>query len=152
MNERIPLAYLLPLRLFCGVILVLEGWSKFKGNWLHGAPILHTLDGWVDANSMYPFFLSVVENARAAEDLRHARDGRRACHRHFDGTRSSDAPGRLPGRGDALLLRVGGRPGPVRPGNSVVLGAIFVLFIVAPPSRVFGCDQALCARLPRRTV
>ena len=45
MNERVPLAYLVPLRIFCGLILVLEGWSKFQGDWLHGTPLLHTLDG-----------------------------------------------------------------------------------------------------------
>src|SRR5450432_1948851 len=64
MNERIPLAYLVPLRLFCGLILVLEGWSKFQGDWLHGTPILRTLDGWVDAHKTYPFFLPVIEAAR----------------------------------------------------------------------------------------
>ena len=32
MTERIPLAYLFPLRLLCGLILVLEGWSKLQGD------------------------------------------------------------------------------------------------------------------------
>ena len=65
MNERFPLAFLVPLRLLCGVILVLEGWSKFKGDWLHGTPLLHTLDTWVDAHKTYQFFLPAVQTARA---------------------------------------------------------------------------------------
>src|SRR4051812_26064687 len=65
MNERIPLAYLVPLRLFWGIVLVLEGWSKFQGDWLHGTPILRTLDGWIDAHKTYAFFMPIVQAARA---------------------------------------------------------------------------------------
>ena len=44
MSERLPLAYLVPLRLLFGVILVLEGWGKLQGGWLHGSALLGTLN------------------------------------------------------------------------------------------------------------
>ncbi len=39
--------------------------------------------------------------------------------------------------------------GLVPPGNALLMGAIFVLFIVAPPGRVLGLDATLRARFPR---
>ena len=45
MNERVPLAYLVPLRVLCGLILIIEGWGKLQGGWLHGTPLLATLSG-----------------------------------------------------------------------------------------------------------
>ena len=46
MGERIPLGFLVPLRLLCGLILLLEGWGKLQHGWLHGTPLLGMLDGW----------------------------------------------------------------------------------------------------------
>jgi thiosulfate dehydrogenase [quinone] large subunit len=150
MNERVPLAYLVPLRIFCGLILVLEGWSKFQGDWLHGTPILHTLDGWVDAHKTYHFFLPMVNSARA--------------HPKIFGTLitvgelvigASMVLGlltRLAAVLGAFMLfsfAFGAGQGPVPPGNALLMGAIFVLFIFAPPGRVLGFDQALRNRLPR---
>ena len=148
--ERVPLAYLVPLRLFFGLILVLEGWSKFQGDWLHGTPILRTLDGWVDAHKTYQFFLPVVNSARA--------------HPKIFGTLitvgelvigASMVLGlltRLAAFLGALMLfsfAFGAGQGPVPPGNALVMGAVFILFIFAPPGRVLGFDQALRPRLPR---
>ena len=65
MGERIPLGFLVPLRLLCGLILLLEGWGKLQHGWLHGTPLLGTLDGWVEAHKTYAFFLPVVQTARA---------------------------------------------------------------------------------------
>jgi uncharacterized membrane protein YphA (DoxX/SURF4 family) len=150
MNERIPLAFLVPLRLFCGVILVLEGWSKFQGDWLHGAPILNSLDGWVNAQKTYHFFLPVVQTARA--------------HPKIFGTLvtvgelvigASMVLGiltRLSAFLGAVMLfsfAFGAGQSPVPPGNALLMGAIFVLFIFAPPGRVLGFDQTLRTRMPR---
>ena len=44
MNERFPTAVLLPLRLLVGVMLVMSGYSKFTGGWLHGDALLKTLN------------------------------------------------------------------------------------------------------------
>ncbi len=64
MGERIPLGVLVPLRIFCGLILVLEGWGKLQHGWLHGTPLLETLNGWTDAHKTYAFFSPVVEAGR----------------------------------------------------------------------------------------
>jgi uncharacterized membrane protein YphA (DoxX/SURF4 family) len=148
--ERVPLAYLVPLRLFFGLILVLEGWSKFQGDWLHGTPLLHTLDGWVDAHKPYLFFLPIVHTAQK--------------HPKIFGTLvtageliigASMVLGiltRLSAFLGAVMLlsfACGAGQGPVPPGNALVMGAVFILFIFAPPGRVLGFDQALRPRLPR---
>ena len=150
MNERIPLAFLVPLRLFCGVILVLEGWSKFKGDWLHGTPLLTTLDAWSNAHKTYQFFVPVIETARA--------------HPKIFGTLVTAGELVI---GAAMVLGLltrlasflgatmlfsfafGAGQGPVPPGTALLMGAIFLLFIVAPPGRALGLDQTLRARLPR---
>jgi len=150
MNERVPLAALVPLRLLFGVIMVLEGWSKFQGGWLHGTPLLATLNGWVDASKPYHFFLPIVESARA--------------HPKIFG--SLVALGELV-VGISMLLglfsRLGAFVGAVMlfsfafgagqrlapPGNALVMAAVFATFVLLPPGRVLGLDQALRARLPR---
>jgi uncharacterized membrane protein YphA (DoxX/SURF4 family) len=149
MNERVPLAFLVPLRLFCGLILVLEGWSKFQGDWLHGTPLLRSLDGWVDAHKTYAFFLPVIQSARA--------------HPKIFGTLvtvgelvigTSLVLGLLTrltsflGVVMMLSFAFGAGQGPVPPGNALLMAAILALFVVAPPGRVLGFDQALRARLP----
>jgi uncharacterized membrane protein YphA (DoxX/SURF4 family) len=150
MNERVPLAYLVPLRLFCGIILVLEGWSKFQGDWLHGTPLLGPLDAWIGAHKTYHFFLPVVQTARAHPKIFGTLV---TCGELIIG--SSMLLGLLTRLfaflGAAMLFSFafGAGQGPVPPGNALLMGAIFILFIVAPPGRVLGFDQALRARLPR---
>ena len=63
MGERFPAGFLLPLRLLVGVMLVLSGYNKFTGGWLHGDALLKTLNGWTDAGKTYHFFLPVIETA-----------------------------------------------------------------------------------------
>jgi uncharacterized membrane protein YphA (DoxX/SURF4 family) len=150
MNERLPLAYLVPLRLFFGLILVLEGWNKFQGDWLHGTPLLHTLGAWVDAHKTYTFFLPVIHTAQA--------------HPKIFGTMITVGElvigaalvlgfvTRLASFVGALMLfsfAFGAGQGPVPPGNALLMGAMLVLFVFAPPGRVLGFDQALRAHLPR---
>ena len=44
MGERVPLGVLFPLRVLCGLILVLEGWGKLQSGWVHGTALLGMLD------------------------------------------------------------------------------------------------------------
>ena len=150
MNERIPLALLVPLRIFWGLILVLEGWSKLKGDWLHGTPLLQSLDPWVAAHKTYAFFLPVVHTAQA--------------HPKIFGTLITAGElvvgtalllglctraAAILGAGLLFAIAFGAGQGPVPPGNALLMGVVCVLFIVAPPGRVFGFDQALRDKLPR---
>jgi uncharacterized membrane protein YphA (DoxX/SURF4 family) len=42
----------------------------------------------------------------------------------------------------------GAGQGLMPPGNAVVMGAVFVTFVLAPPGRAFGIDSMLRGRLP----
>jgi thiosulfate dehydrogenase (quinone) large subunit len=149
MGERVPLGYLVPLRILCGLILILEGWGKVQHGWLHGTPLLNTLDAWVEANKTYRFFLPVVQAARSHPKIFGALI-----------TTGELAVGlsmllglltRLSAFLGALLLfsfAFGGGQGLAPPGNALLMGALFVLFIFAPPGRVFGLDAALRGRFP----
>jgi uncharacterized membrane protein YphA (DoxX/SURF4 family) len=150
MNERVPLAYLVPLRIFCGLILVLEGWSKFQGDWLHGTPLLRTLDAWADAHKTYHFFMPVVQTARAHPKIFGALIT--AGELIIGASMVLGLLTRLGAVLGAFMLfsfAFGAGQGLVPPGNALLMGAIFVVFIFAPPGRVLGFDQALRARLPR---
>jgi thiosulfate dehydrogenase [quinone] large subunit len=150
MNERVPLAWLVPLRILCGVILVLEGWQKFQGGWLHGSALLGTLDGWVAAHKPYPFFLPMVEAARAHPKIfgtlitmGELVIGASMVVGVF--TRFMAFLGAL--MTFSFAFGAGQRLAP--PGNALLMGAIFVTFILLPPGRVLGVDQLLRARMPR---
>jgi len=150
MGERVPLLCLFPLRVLVGLMLVLSGYQKFQGGWLHGTALLVILDGWVRDHKVYPFILSVVETARA--------------HPKIFGTLVTMGEVIL---GSALVVGLftrlasilgtlifftfafasGERLAP--PGPAMLVGAIFFTFVMLPPGRVLGLDHALRARLPR---
>jgi uncharacterized membrane protein YphA (DoxX/SURF4 family) len=150
MGERIPLGYLVPLRLLWGLILVIEGWGKLQHGWLHGTPLTATLDGWIDGHKTYAFFVPVVRAAYAHPKI-------------FGGLITA---GELV-IGASMLLGVatramsflgavmlfsfafGAGQGLAPPGNALLMGAVFLIFVLAPPGRVLGLDSALRARLPR---
>jgi uncharacterized membrane protein YphA (DoxX/SURF4 family) len=150
MNERLPLTYLVPLRVLCGLILIIEGWGKLQGGWLHGTPLLATLNGWLDAGRPYHFFLPAVETARG--------------HPKIFGTLVTGGElvigtslllgllTRLGAALGALMLfsfALGAGQGLAPPGNALLMGALCVLFVVAPPGRALGIDTRLRTRLPR---
>jgi uncharacterized membrane protein YphA (DoxX/SURF4 family) len=150
MGERIPLGFLVPLRLLCGLILVIEGWGKLQHGWLHGTPLTATLDGWVEANKTYGFFLPFVQSARNHPKI-------------FGGLVTAGelviGLSMLVGvatRATAFLGAImlfsfafGAGQGLAPPGNALLMGAIFVVFVLAPPGRVLGLDAVLRGRLPR---
>ena len=150
MNERIPLATLVPLRVICGLILVLEGWSKLQGDWLHGTPLATSLGNWLAADKPYGFFMGVVKTAHAHPKVFGAlvRIGELAVGISLLAgvlTRLGSALG-------ALMLfsfAFGNGQGLVPPGNAVLMGLICLMFVAAPPGRVLGVDVLLRSRLPR---
>jgi uncharacterized membrane protein YphA (DoxX/SURF4 family) len=150
MNERVPVAVLLPLRLLVGAILVLSGYMKFTNGWLHGDALLKTLNLWTEGQKTYPFFIPVIETARA--------------HPKIFGTLitmgelvvgASMVLGLLTrlfavlGTLMVLSFALGGGQGLTPPGNALLTGAILFTFILAPPGRALGLDAALRAKLPR---
>jgi thiosulfate dehydrogenase [quinone] large subunit len=149
MSERFSLVVLVPLRLLCGVILLLEGWGKFQGGWMHGTALMRTLNGWLDAHKTYPFFVPVIHAALA--------------HPKIFGTLVTVGElaigvsmllgllsrlGAFLGTVMLFSFAFGAGHGLVPPGNSILMGAILATFVVAPPGRVFGVDQMLRARTP----
>ena len=109
-----------------------------------------TLDGWVEANKTYAFFVPVVRSARN--------------HPKIFGAlitlgELSIGLSMLLG----LLTRLfaflgvfmlfsfafGAGQGLAPPGNALLMGAIFVVFVLAPPGRVLGVDAVWRARFPR---
>ena len=150
MTERIPLAYLFPLRILCGVILIIEGWGKLHGDWLHGNPLANQLGNWLAAEKPYAFFMPMV----------------RVAHAHPKIFGSLVTIGEL-SVGLSLLLGVltrigaalgalmlfsfafGAGQGLAPPGNALLMGVLCLLFVAAPPGRFLGVDSVLRARLPR---
>jgi uncharacterized membrane protein YphA (DoxX/SURF4 family) len=150
MNERIPLAYLVPLRVLCGVILIIEGWGKLQGGWLHGSALMGSLGGWMEAGKPYHFFLPVVRTAYA--------------HPKIFGTLVTGGElaigtslllglctrlGALLGAAMLFSFAFGAGQGLAPPGNALLMGALCLLFVLAPPGRVLGIDTRLRTRLPR---
>jgi thiosulfate dehydrogenase (quinone) large subunit len=150
MGERIPLGFLVPLRLLCGLILLLEGWGKLQHGWLHGTPLLGMLDGWVEANKTYAFFVPVVQSARAHPKIFGALIT--LGELSIGLSMLLGLLTRLFAFLGALLLfsiTFASGQGLVPPGNALLMAAIFVIFMVAPPGRVLGLDATLRARFPR---
>ena len=150
MTERFPLAYLFPLRILFGVILVLEGWGKLQGDWLHGTPLATSLGNWLAANKPYAFFLPMVKLAYAHPKIFGAlvTIGELTVGLSLllgVLTRISSALGAVM----LFAFAFGNGQGLVPPGNALLMGVVCVLFVFAPPGRFLGVDSALRDRLPR---
>jgi thiosulfate dehydrogenase [quinone] large subunit len=150
MSERFPLIYLVPLRLLFGLILVIEGWGKLQGGWLHGTALLETLGRWVAAEKPYAIFMPFIRSAQA--------------HPKIFGSLITmgelvvglsmvlgllSRTGAFLGAMMMFSIALGAGQGLAPPGNAVLMGAVFVLFVFAPPGRVLGIDTTLRGRLPR---
>jgi len=149
-SGTIALAVLLPLRLLCGVILLVEGYQKLAAGWFHGDALQSVVASWLSAGKPYAFFLPVVQ----------------AAHAHPKVFGLLIALGELT-VGVSLVLGLASRFGALLgtlllgsialasgqglapPGNALLLGAILATFVLAPPGRVLGMDRALIGKLPR---
>lgn len=150
MNERVPLAVLVPLRLLVAAILLLEGYQKFMGGWFHGDALLRTTQAWLDAGRPYHFFVGVVKTAHAHPKI----FGSLITIGEFSiglcmllgvATRLSAMLGVL------LLGSIAAASGQglAPPGNALLMTAIMATFVLSPPGRTFGLDQMLRMKLPR---
>lgn len=150
MNERVPLAWLLPLRFLVAAMLLVEGYQKLTGGWLHG-DALHTITGkWLEAHRPFAFFLPFVTTAQAHPKIfgfliTMGELFVGACLAFGIITRLASAVGVL------LLGSIAAASGQglAPPGNAVLMGAILATFVLAPPGRVLGVDARLNGRLPR---
>jgi uncharacterized membrane protein YphA (DoxX/SURF4 family) len=150
MNERSPLAFVVPLRIFVGVILLISGYSKFSGGWLHGDALHKTLNDWIAAGKTYSFFLPVIETARAHPKIFGAliTSGELVVG-------ASMLLGLLTRLcaffGTLLMFSIAFGAGQklMPPGNALLLGSILLTFVLLAPGRAFGLDQLLRSRLPR---
>lgn len=150
MNERVPLAALVPLRFLVAAILIIEGYQKFMGGWFHGDSLLRTTQGWLDAGRPYPFFLGMVKTAHAHPKIFGSLVtlGELAigiCLGVGLVTRLASALG-------ALLLgsiAAASGQGLAPPGNALLMMAILLTFVLTPPGRALGLDASMRARLPR---
>lgn len=150
MNERAPLAVLLPLRFLVAAILLLEGYQKFKHGWFHGDALLAVTQDWLDKNRPYHFFLPVVQSAHAHPKI----FGTLITLGEFSVglcmllglvTRFAAFVGVL------LLGSIAAAAGHelTPPGNALLMAVIMLTFLFTPPGRVLGLDQALRNKLPR---
>ena len=150
MSERFPLAYLFPLRVLFGLILLLEGWSKLQGDWLHGTPLATTLGNWLAAEKPYGFFVPIVKMAYGHPKIFGSlvTIGEVAIGVSLLAgvlTRIGAALG-------ALMLfsfALASGQGLVPPGNALLMAVVCLLFVFAPPGRFLGVDATLVNRLPR---
>ncbi|MBC8131339.1 MAG: DoxX family membrane protein [Deltaproteobacteria bacterium] len=130
-------------------ILLLEGYQKFMGGWFHGDAVLRITQIWLNEGRAYSFFLPILKSAHA--------------HPKIFGVLIT--LGEL-AVGFSMLLGVVTRLGAflgiflmgsiaaasgqalAPPGNALLMTAIMVTFLFAPPGRVMGFDQSLRTRLP----
>jgi uncharacterized membrane protein YphA (DoxX/SURF4 family) len=150
MNERLPLALLVPLRLLVAAILLLEGYQKATGGWFHGDALLRTTQGWSDAHRAYPFFVSILQSAHSHPKIFSALItlGELAIGLSM----LLGVVTRLASFLGVLLLgsiAAASGQGLAPPGNALLMAGIMFTFVLAPPGRVLGLDSALRARLPR---
>lgn len=149
MNERVPLAVLLPLRFLVAIILVVEGSQKFAAGWFHGDILQATAQKYLDHHVAFSAFMPLLKTVHAhpkifgtlvtlAELVIGGSLLFGVC------TRAASALGVL------LYVAISGISGQhiYPPGNAPLVAAILVTFVLAPPGRMLGVDQRLRARLP----
>ena len=150
MNERVPLAALLPLRFLSAAILLLEGYQKMTGEWFHGGALMRTTETWLDAHRAYHFFLPMLQSAHnhpkifgSLITLGELTVG--LCLLFGAATRLASILGLL------LLgsITAASGQGLAPPGNALLMAMIMLTFVIAPPGRVLGVDATLRNRLPR---
>jgi uncharacterized membrane protein YphA (DoxX/SURF4 family) len=151
MNERIPLAYLMPLRLLMALILIVEGWQKLRAGWFHGDALYGITQTWMDTHRPYAPFGGLLRTAHAHPKIFSALVTLGELYVGLSllggvATRLASFVGVL------LMGAIAGVSGQglAPPGNALLSAVILLTFVAAPPGRLFGVDQYwLRARLPR---
>ena len=149
MNDRVPLAWLVPLRLLVAIILIVEGWQKLTGGWLHGDEMMRVTATWLDAHKPFAFFLGITRTAHAHPKVFGAMItfGELVvglCMLIGAFTRFAALVGVL--LLGSIAAASGQRLAP--PGNALLMAAIFATFVLIPPGRVLGVDQRLRGKMP----
>ena len=122
MNERFPLAYLVPAAAAVRRHPGAGRMEQARGGWLHGTPLLRNLDRWLADDKPYGFFMPVVNVAHAhPEDLRLLDRDRRAGDRAVAAGRTGDARQLGAGRADVAVVRGGNGQGLAPPGNALLM-------------------------------
>lgn len=150
MNERVPLAVLLPLRFLSAAILILEGYQKMTGGWFHGTRLMEITQTWLDAHRAYHFFLPMLQSAHNHPKIFGALITLGELTVGLSlllgaATRLAAFLGLL------LLGSIAAASGQALtpPGNALLMFVIMFTFLFAPPGRVLGLDSVLRTKLPR---
>jgi thiosulfate dehydrogenase [quinone] large subunit len=62
MSEQTRITFLIPLRLFCGWILLTAGLAKLSGGWLAHPELTRTVLGWLREGSPYGFYVPFLRD------------------------------------------------------------------------------------------
>ena len=150
MGEQTRIAFLLPLRLFCGWIFLNTGVHELSGGWLHNDELSEILHTWLKDGKTYAFYVPFLRNVILP-------------HAHLFACAISVSE-LLVGAAllAGLLTRFAALVGLVLVGNFLVgrgdglaangtapLAVMLFTIVLTAPGRALGLDAALRGRLPR---
>jgi thiosulfate dehydrogenase [quinone] large subunit len=150
MGEHTRVSYLLPMRLFCGWVLLSAGLSKLSGGWLHGPQLANEVAGWLRDGKPYGFYAPflrgvVLPNAHTFSYLvslgeLFAGAGLLAglCSR-------AAAAGGLLLVGNIMLAQGDG----LGANSTAPLVIMMLTMMLTAPGRTLGLDATLRGRIPR---
>jgi thiosulfate dehydrogenase [quinone] large subunit len=146
LQERVALAWLVPLRLYIGWFFLDSGWGKWSSGWIDKGVLAQRIGTWMQEGKTFAFYadflreqvlthLSLYSWLVVVGEL-----GAGAALMLGLGTRLAAAA--------ALLMNVNFFLGSAQPLN-VVFALCNVVFIAAGAGRTFGLDALVRQRLPK---
>lgn len=150
MGEQTRIAFLLPLRLFCGWIFLNSGVHKLSAGWLRTDELSAILGEWLKDGKTYPFYVSFLRDVVLP-------------HAHLFARLVSlgellVGAALLAGLMTRLAAFVGlvllanflfGRGDGLSANGTASLAVMMFTMILTAPGRTLGLDAALRGRLPR---
>lgn len=150
MGDQARIAYLLPLRLFCGWVFMNAGLSKLVGGWLSGPQLHDTVASWLRDGRPYHFYAPFLRDVVLVHAARFAMlvsfgellVGAALLAGLF--TRAAALAGILLvgnfllARGDSLAAN-----------DTAPMLVLLVTALLTNPGRALGLDAALRGRVPR---
>ncbi len=150
MGEQTRIAFLLPLRLFCGWIFLNTGVHELSGGWLHNDELSQILQTWIKDGKTYSFYVPFLRDVvlprahlfACAISIAELLVGAALLAGLF--TRLAALVGLvlvgnfLFGRGDGLTAN-----------GTAPLAVMMLTMMLTAPGRTLGLDAALGGRLPR---